>query len=592
MVPLSPIYIFVFFLFVIAMSIALSVLLTKKNRKSDVNLDEKNKELELLPFVEQILRQLNCGFQHSEKESWHEYSFKYQSGNFLILCKEQDNLLRIHYPHFFSTKIDDLDLVREVCNTCNAHGFSHHVLYTADGKTNRLALHITSALSVVDDNEKYGQLLADMLSHFFSLAQEFYLRYDKAKERYKDVSPYDAEEDYLKYEREFFMLREMEMNHQPSKDKLVASSHSPLTISRLLDTVYGWKNPEFLELKIVTHQMSSLVNEREISDFDISSVLVAPNTEGEPTFIGRNATLILTFSSDRNQQECFPRQMVIALKNEGASEESLYQRATLSMPPTEPHNKNSEYAQDNTKTTLSFLFAYDKTDREQITAKTQETLNSLSEKCNKSDFEQLTSEEIIAFKFDNPDIRYYMAHAESLFRQKRYYETVTELEFLYNYMSPRFVSLSKKDQNTFYEVCYYLGFSYHALGLNKQAYYYLDAVGPLNHLTYMEEYVNCLVDAKDFRALSIIENMETLIKNQVADAEGGIPEHLQRFSKFLQRRKAHHLIDLGYYDKAQEMFQAMYQDPECQDYALNELAYLQKLRGKGQPQEDGNADSI
>ena len=198
----------------------------------------------------------------------------------------------------------------------------------------------------------------------------------------------------------------------------------------------------------------------------------------------------------------------------------------------------------------------------------------------------INSDEILAFKYDNPDLFYYQIHAESLFRQKRYYETIVELEYIYQYLSPRFLSLNHKEQNAFYEICYHLGFSYDAIGLYKQAYYYLDAICPLNHINYMEEYVNCLVNNKDFRTLSIIENMETLIKNQVTDSDGTLPEKLQSFLNFLKRRRAHHLIDLGYYDKAKELFQAMYQEPENQDYALNELAYLQKLCEKPQPNQD------
>ena len=586
MLPLSPAYLFIVFLVIVAGYVGYKIVVTKQAANAALPKSDEENDFELLPFVEYLLQSLNCTFTHEVKEEWQEYNFKYQSGNFIVICKEQDKLLRIHYPNFFSTKIDDLDLVREVCNTCNAHGFSHHVLYTANGQENTLSLHITSSLSVVDNNEKYITHLRDVLSHFFNLAQEFYLRFDKGKERYKDISPHDAEENYLKYEREFYMLREMETTHQPSDTKMVASPDNPLCISTLLKNIYGWKQPELLELKVVTHQLRTIVNETDIAEFDISRVLVSTNTEGIPNFIGRQATLILTFSSDRQQQQCFPQQMVIALENEGSTSDALYQRATIAMHLTEAQNKNTEYDKDNPTPCYSFVFAFDKVDRKVIEDKVNKTLSSLKEKCDQNDFSHLTSDEILAFKYDNPDLFYYQIHAESLFRQKRYYETIVELEYIYQYLSPRFLSLNHKEQNAFYEICYHLGFSYDAIGLYKQAYYYLDAICPLNHINYMEEYVNCLVNNKDFRTLSIIENMETLIKNQVTDSDGTLPEKLQSFLNFLKRRRAHHLIDLGYYDKAKELFQAMYQEPENQDYALNELAYLQKLCEKPQPNQD------
>ena len=590
MLPFSPAHLFIILLVILTAFLGYKLFSARKETQTPATEPHEEETFELLSFVEQLLTSMNCVFTHHEKEKWHEFSFKYQAGNFIIFCKNDDHLLRIHYPHFFSTKIDELGLIREICNNCNAQAFSHHVLYTTDGKENTLSLHITSSLCIVDRNEKYATHLSDLLSHFFNIAQEFYLEYEKGKERYKLVSPDDAEENYLKYEREFFMLREMEIKHQPGKAQLVAAPNAPLSISQILLNIYGWENPEFLELKVITHQMQTLVNESEIANFDISKVLIANNAEGEPNFAGRNATLILTFSYDKEQQQCFPQQMVIALANEGMSADSLYQRATLSMSPIEPENKNSIYTKDNIDRTLSFIFAFDKTPREQIEEKVNQTLQSLTEKLNQNNFSGLTSEEILTFTHENPDVECYLLHANRLFRQKRYYETVVELEYIFKYLSPRFLRLSQKEQNAFYEVCYYIGFSYDALGLYKQAYYYLDAVCPLNRLNYMEEYVNCMVNNKDFRALSIIENMETLVKNQVTDSEETLPEKLQYFLNFLKRRKAHHLIDLGFYDKAKELFQAMYQEPENQDYALNELAYLQKLSEKSHPDEETSSN--
>ena len=43
-----------------------------------------------------------------------------------------------------------------------------------------------------------------------------------------------------------------------------------------------------------------------------------------------------------------------------------------------------------------------------------------------------------------------------------------------------------------------------------------------------------------------------------------------------KRRKAYLLVSLGRYDEAKTILTAMLKEPENSDFALNELAYIQK----------------
>jgi len=66
------------------------------------------------------------------------------------------------------------------------------------------------------------------------------------------------------------------------------------------------------------------------------------------------------------------------------------------------------------------------------------------------------------------------------------------------------------------------------------------------------------------------------------EAEGGdVPEHLTELLNFLRRREVYIEIDRGYLDEAETICKEMLNEPENSDYALSELAYLQKLRGSG-----------
>ena len=55
---------------------------------------------------------------------------------------------------------------------------------------------------------------------------------------------------------------------------------------------------------------------------------------------------------------------------------------------------------------------------------------------------------------------------------------------------------------------------------------------------------------------------------------------LASFLSFLRRRKSYVLIECKRYDEAEKLLKSMLNDPSSSDYAINELAYLQKIKTK------------
>ncbi len=53
---------------------------------------------------------------------------------------------------------------------------------------------------------------------------------------------------------------------------------------------------------------------------------------------------------------------------------------------------------------------------------------------------------------------------------------------------------------------------------------------------------------------------------------------LSHFVAFLCRRKAYLLVDSERYDEADELLRKLVKDPESNEFALHELAYVQKKR--------------
>ena len=114
---------------------------------------------------------------------------------------------------------------------------------------------------------------------------------------------------------------------------------------------------------------------------------------------------------------------------------------------------------------------------------------------------------------------------------------------------------------------------------------YLDMVSNLHRITYTEEMINCMVNSGDFRSLNYIDQIiSSLEAGSDPNDDEALPEpHILKFLAFLKRRKVFVLVEKGEYEKAKAILNGMLDDPENADYAINELAYIQK-KEKNPPQ--------
>jgi hypothetical protein len=87
-----------------------------------------------------------------------------------------------------------------------------------------------------------------------------------------------------------------------------------------------------------------------------------------------------------------------------------------------------------------------------------------------------------------------------------------------------------------------------------------------------------MVNSGDFRSMGTIDQLVASINDSLDLEEGEKPaEHIQAFLAFLNRRKAFILVDKGRLEEAKALLNKMLEDPLSADYAINELAYIQKL---------------
>ena len=161
-----------------------------------------------------------------------------------------------------------------------------------------------------------------------------------------------------------------------------------------------------------------------------------------------------------------------------------------------------------------------------------------------------------------------MGHAvyrgRQLFLSERYVEALPWLENAFRLTQNAYEKMPPAAREHFYEVCYCIGFAYCQLEQYDKAYFYLNLVFGLNRVTYTEAFVNCLVNSNDFRAVTVID---TLLAEVTRGMEEGVEKAVYAvgFRNFLLRRKA-------------TLLKALLNEPDSSDYALNELALLQKIR--------------
>ena len=123
----------------------------------------------------------------------------------------------------------------------------------------------------------------------------------------------------------------------------------------------------------------------------------------------------------------------------------------------------------------------------------------------------------------------------------------------------------------FFESSYNVGFCLMELGKPHTAAYYLEISSHSMNYKHIQEYINCLANSQDPQALEVVEDV--MKRSPMPQSE----EKAQSWNfhmAFLKRRKAYILIDLKRYVEARSLLSEMLSDPLCQDFAKDELKYL------------------
>ena len=521
-------------------------------------------------WVDEALRELNCNVQWVDDEGARVAQYDYQSGHFRLHLDKSSPYVRMSYLFCFTSPLDNLEIARVVANKCNINSDNARVVYSINEDKHEVDMHIISGLLLHPDTAK--NTLADAMAATFSWQNALVRKFSELEDEKEGTGDADKERTNANRKRELFLIRQQEMRLQDDDQQSYRSVNGRgVTLQVLLDKALGLTDTHPTRLEVYSNVVEVLSDEQNILGYHLDDL--AKELRGEDAH--KYATAMMwTYLPAAPKVE---RTITFALNDEGSDGTTSWFRVNamlvpLSVSPAQP------YSQRNNIIACSVLMARDNVSRQQLIDESNYMWKEAVQKMKNGKDESLTQEQALIAACTDMKTAQMLYLGKKLFLAKRFLEALPFFENAYHLMLPDFDKMKGRMKETFYEVVYHIGFCYCDLKQYDRALGYLDMLAGLHRITYTTEQVNAMVNSGDFRSMGTIDQLVESINENLDLEEGEKPaEHIQAFLAFLNRRKAFILIDKGRLEEAKTLLNKMLEDPLSADYAINELAYIQKL---------------
>ena len=527
-------------------------------------------------IVDSTLKQLNSHADWEEDDGDHVGRYDYQSGHFTLRISKGTPYVRLIYPFFFQAELEKIELVRSVCNDCNLNTETCCLVYSVNEKQGTVDVHIVNVVLLSEKTSKV--ILERAMKKSFYWQRTFVTRFSGLKEKSQRSFNLDLEKSSADHERELFLARELEMMHQEEGPEWHENSENPLFLRHLLAAAMGLSDIVPARMTITTDGETIVLEDTgSILDYDISSLLVA-----DQNFKHLSAVVLLNYYDPRNPVR--QRHLTMDFEQEGKTSKTLYYRVTLSLAPTATMPLHDTENTERRRLQTSVLIGHDLTPSDKQQEEFQYIWKEALAKQRSGHADDMTDDEKLLIRLQNPNYGWAVLHGKALYQQQRFYESLLILESVFDHLQRSFDKRGLSGQGIFFDVCHTIGSCYMRLHQYKRAAYYLQLTIPTRNLNYMETFVNCLVNGHDFRAMNFIDSFlhELMAVTGEEPTEQTSPELQEAvtFVAFLKRRKAYLLVQLERYDEAEKLLKHLLNDPESSDFALKELAYIQRKRGE------------
>ena len=520
---------------------------------------------------EHFLKANNCAYTVNKEDNGATiFNFEFQAGQFVAAIRKQDDSIEVTYPCIATASMIHLPLVRSKCNDRNNSNILFKYSYSIDNEEGEVNVHMSFFNNRVTDEDMVHQLKAA-----FHFQREWLRDFDEAVSASRDYESADLESEIYKYQREMFLLRRLELRHQlDSNAAAIATGTGTLPLWQMLDTVAPLPDTRLLFMTVNTvNGQQRIEDEQTIRDYDLRRVLV--EGEGKTARFTRDyAVLDLHYKQGLDEK---PKMTTIAITAEGEDDHSIYSRITVTHVPRNASRMNSLSNEGRQPHSISMLIALDRSDEKQRQQEFDYMWTDAQLKARNGEKDSLTDDQLLLGQVRVADTAYNMYWGVQMFNSGRYYEAALYLENVFNSYRSDFFEMGSEGKRLFMEAAYKLGFCYNELGLPKQAFYYLDLMASDGNIRHTMELVNSMANSKDLRLFSYTEGIMEEVKRNFEDAEE-LPDNIRSFMNFVRRRRGYAFIDFNQLDQAEKIFTQMLDEEENADYAINELAYIKRLR--------------
>ena len=546
---------------------------------------------DMVKMVEKILMRNNCRYSIDRFKDLHIFSFNYQGGHLYISCKDDDPFIEIVYPSIYRAELIELNLIRRNCNKINGMWTMVRACYDIEGDKNCISVELRSTLLIGNDEKRNDEALAETFSTIFSIYKNFFLWMSNEKRVSKKCAAGDLDLYISHNDRMDSMIAEQEINHGKQKLNFRPNDTNKFTIGQALKLILNIHEPHYNRLQIVYDNGHTFVvdNAEDIENFDALSPFDKEQA-GNGTVPAEFATLNVSLTmpeqkGDPVEYEKARKAVVTFIMNKVSSDDTTaYIRTTIvstSMYPLSQYHKRNNETMSRT-----ILLPLDFGNTEKKLAEFRYLWMDAHDKVAEGKASTMSERQRLIVDEQDWETAYCLYWGTAYFESKLYYAALLLLENAWTTLNERYPRMNKQQREQFYHVCFLIGFCYTDLRIYKKAYFYLDILFPLNNFQYTCEYINCLVNAKDFRAINIINTLLGQMELANNENQEEQSEVHNSFYRFLKRRKGYVLIDMGRLDEAEVMFEEMLDDPLNADFALGELAYIQKIKNNQEKESD------
>ncbi len=374
-----------------------------------------------------------------------------------------------------------------------------------------------------------------------------------------------------------YLSEELEHQNLNKRIQFRASRDHAVILGTMLNRIFDIRKEDLLRLYVVYTQRDEQTGEAIVQldaiwNFDLCKAMADENRSG---MFYNQVTLCVSYTRNGETDDT----VLIHLKENGGDEQTRFIRASIMRTISTEEGDVSFSTTENQPETCSLLFVYDLTDPQKRIAEFKKKLDKATDKYAKG--KELDADETALIAKIVPEAGWYYSWGHEAFNEKHYWDALLYLENAFYLLKEKWYdqTLSDEEEDVFGHCCYLIGFCYVGMKLYQKAYYYLSFVWPLDEITYNYEYINCLVQGKDPRAIQEIDDELERLSN-LKEAE--ITERISSYYCFLLRRRAYVLTDMNRLDEAEELLKKLLETDERTEYIQHELDYIKQLREEQQ----------